>query len=86
LGCVSSRYSMIASDSNRIGPSLSVKAGARPSPRQGHTGRTTTGGRSLEFDTVAFRILRVDRRALAFGNLGSHLRTAGGALPGKMFC
>jgi hypothetical protein len=39
LGCVSSRYSMIASDSNRIGPSPSVKAGARPSPRQGHTGR-----------------------------------------------
>jgi hypothetical protein len=46
----------------------------------------TATGRSLEFDTVAFRILRVDRRALAFGTLASHLRTAGGALPGKMFC
>ncbi len=42
-------------------------------------------GRSFELDAVAFRILQVDRRALAFGTIAQGLRTAGDALPGKMF-
>ena len=42
-------------------------------------------GRSFELDAVAFRILQIDRRALAFGTIAQHLRTAGDALPGKMF-
>jgi hypothetical protein len=43
FGCVWSRYSMIASDSNRIGPSPSIKAGSIR--RISDSGRTSRHGR-----------------------------------------
>ena len=79
--CVVDREAISVEDN---GPALSVQVGG------GHRARASlllpNDGRPFELDAVAFRILQVNRWALAFGTVAQGRRTAGDALSGKMFC
>jgi len=78
--CVVDREAISVEDN---GPALSVQVGGSHAVRASLL--LPNDGRPFELDAVAFRILQVDRRALAFGTVARGRRTAGDALSGKMF-
>ncbi len=78
--CVVDREAISVEDN---GPALSVQVGGSHAVRDSLL--LPNDGRPFELDAVAFRILQVDRWALAFGTVAQGRRTAGDALPGKMF-
>ena len=78
--CVVDREAISVEDN---GLALSVQVGGSHAVRASLL--LPNDGRPFELDAVAFRILQVDRWALAFGTVAQGRRTAGDALSGKMF-